>query len=417
MVQKSVKKSTFTPLLGRIFAVLFLSVLVVCTIITSAMSTYTVNVEADGEVVKVTTSEQSAQMILKQAGIVLGENDYLDSSNFVVGKNARKGNKLVVKRAFPVTIDDGGEIIKVTIAGTVADALSEAGLTCRSADKMNYKEDDLLVENMTIKITRAFTVDVTADGETHEVEFLTGTVADVLSRLNITLGEDDEVSPSLNTELRAGNSITVYRVKYEERTAVESIKYETIYKTSSKVDRGTTEIEQEGKNGSKTVVYRDKIADGKVVKSTKLSEKVEKAAVNKIIVSGTKVKILSTSGQLSAIPMPYPLEDGIPTNVISTITGVSTAYYAAPGKGTASGRPAQSGHVAVDPKKIPYGSELYVVTTDGKYVYGYCIAADTGGFVYNGSGVTIDLYFDTYNECVQWGSRQVCIYVLKWGNG
>ncbi|MBQ0136349.1 MAG: DUF348 domain-containing protein [Oscillospiraceae bacterium] len=417
MVQKSVKKSTFTPLLGRIFAVLFLSVLVVCTIITSAMSTYTVNVEADGEVVKVTTSEQSAQMILKQAGIVLGENDYLDSSNFVVGKNARKGNKLVVKRAFPVTIDDGGEIIKVTIAGTVADALSEAGLTCRSADKMNYKEDDLLVENMTIKITRAFTVDVTADGKTHEVEFLTGTVADVLSRLNITLGEDDEVSPSLNTELRAGNSITVYRVKYEERTAVESIKYETIYKTSSKVYKGTTEIEQEGKNGSKTVVYRDKIADGKVVKSTKLSEKVEKAAVNKIIVSGTKVKILSTSGQLSAIPMPYPLEDGIPTNVISTITGVSTAYYAAPGKGTASGRPAQSGHVAVDPKKIPYGSELYVVTTDGKYVYGYCIAADTGGFVYNGSGVTIDLYFDTYNECVQWGSRQVCIYVLKWGNG
>lgn len=417
MVQKSVKNSTFTPAAGRILAILFLAIIVVGTIIASAMSTYTVNVEADGNVIKVTTSEQSAQVILKQAGITLGEKDYLDSSSFVVGKNARKGNKLVVKRAMPVTIDDNGEIHDVMIAGKVSDALSEAGLTFRPVDKMNYKEDDLLVENMTIKITRAFTVDVFVDGKTHSVDFLSGTVADVLAGLNVTLGEEDEVSPSMDTELKAGNSVTVYRVSYEERTAVETIKYETIYKTSSKVYKGTTEVEQEGKNGQKTVVYKDKLVNGKVSKSTKLSEHVDQAAVNKIVVSGTKIKVLSTTGQLSAIPMPYTLQDGIPTNVITTITGYATAYYSTPGKGTASGRLAQSGHVAVNPRQIPYGSELYVVTTDGKYVYGYCIAADTGGFVNNGSGITIDLYFDTYGECVQWGSRQVCIYVLKWGNG
>lgn len=417
MVKNGVKRSAFTDDFSRILATVFLAIIVVGTLIASAISTYTVNVEADGNTVKVTTSEQSARIVLKQSGITLGEKDFLDSSEFTVGKSARKGNKLVVVRAMPVTINDNGEITEVMIAGTVADALSEAGLTCRSADKMNYKEDDLLVANMTIEITRAFTVDVIADGETHEVEFLTGTVADVLSNLGITLGEEDEVSPSLNTELKAGNTITVYRVSYEEREAVEPIRYETIYKTSSRVYKGTTEVEQEGKNGSKTVVYRDKIVDGKVAKSIKLSEKVDTPAVNKILVSGTKIKVLSTSGQLSAIPMPYELQDGIPTNVLTTITGYATAYYAEPGKGTASGRLAQSGHVAVDPKQIPYGSELYVVTEDGKYVYGYCIAADTGGFVDNGSGVTMDLYFNTYNECMQWGSRKVCIYVLKWGNG
>jgi len=417
MVQKSVKKSNFTQNSSRFLAMLFLSIIVVGTIVASAMSTYTVNVEVDGKVVKVTTSEQSAQVILNQAGVTLGEKDYLDSSNFTVGKNARKGNKLVVKRAMPVTIDDSGEIHEVMIAGKVSDALSEAGLHVRPVDKMNYEEDDLLVENMTIKITRAFTVDVYADGQTHEVDFLSGTVADVLSGLSITLGEEDEVSPSLDTELRAGDTITVYRVTYEERTAVETIKYTTIYKTSSRVYQGTTEVEQEGKNGSKTVVYRDKIVNGEIAKSTKLSERVDQAAVNKIVVTGTKIKVLSTTGQLSAIPMPYQLENGIPVNVLTTIDGYSTAYYSTPGKGTASGRLAQSGHVAVDPRQIPYGSELYVVSKDGKYVYGYCIAADTGGFVWNGSGITIDLYFDTYGECVQWGSKEVRIYVLSWGNG
>ena len=264
MVKNGVKRSAFTDDFSRIFAIVFLAIIVVGTLIASAISTYTVNVEADGNTVKVTTSEQSAQIVLKQSGITLGEKDFLDSSEFTVGKSARKGNKLVVVRAMPVTINDNGEITEVMIAGTVADALSEAGLTCRSADKMNYKEDDLLVANMTIEIIRAFTVDVIADGETHEVEFLTGTVADVLSNLGITLGEEDEVSPSLNTELKAGNTITVYRVSYEEREVVEPIRYETIYKTSSRVYKGTTEVEQEGKNGSKTVVYRDKIVDGKL---------------------------------------------------------------------------------------------------------------------------------------------------------
>lgn len=415
MVKNDVKHSAFTSAPGRIIAVIFLSLIVVGTIIASAISNYTVNVLVDGQTIKVTTSEQSARIILEQAGVTLGEKDWLDTSEFTVGKSAKRGNQLVIKRAMPVTIDDDGEITEVMIAGTVADALEEAGLTCRPADKMNYKETDLLVEEMTIKITRAFTVDVIADGKKQEAEFLTGTVADVLTSLNITLGENDEVNPSLTTELKAGKTVTVYRVSYEERTATEPIRFETIYKTSAQVYKGETKVEQEGKTGSKEVTYRDKVVDGKVTKSAKLSEKVIEPAQNKILVSGTKIRVLATGSQLSAIPMPYALQDGIPVSVITTITGNSTAYYAAPGKGTASGRLAQSGHVAVDPRQIPYGSELYIVTTDGKYVYGYCIAADTGGFV--GNGTIVDLYFNTYDECVQWGNKQVCIYVLKWGNG
>ena len=58
---------------------------------------------------------------------------------------------------------------------------------------------------------------------------------------------------------------------------------------------------------------------------------------------------------------------------------------------------------------------MYIVATDGT-VYGNAIAADTGGFATAGTAV-VDLYMDTYQECVNWGRRNVNIYILSWGDG
>jgi len=168
----------------------------------------------------------------------------------------------------------------------------------------------------------------------------------------------------------------------------------------------------------------DKIVDGKTVSSKAVSTQVLKEPVNCINLIGTKVKVLSARAPISAIPLPsrFALDsDGIPTAIKDTITGVAKSYtcnissYKGSG-GTASGVKAQSGYIAVNPKQIPYGTEMYIVSSDGKYVYGYCIAADTGGFAKKGTAVC-DLYMDTLNECRQWGSRNVNIYILNWGNG
>ncbi|MBE6830171.1 MAG: hypothetical protein E7519_08180, partial [Ruminococcaceae bacterium] len=70
-----------------------------------------------------------------------------------------------------------------------------------------------------------------------------------------------------------------------------------------------------------------------------------------------------------------------------------------------------SGLVAVNPKIIPYGSRLYICSPDGKVVYGYAIAADTGGGVMDGR-IVADLYFNTVGQCRQFGNRKMNIYVL-----
>ena len=69
------------------------------------------------------------------------------------------------------------------------------------------------------------------------------------------------------------------------------------------------------------------------------------------------------------------------------------------------------GLVAVDPRKIPYGTRLYIVSSDGRYNYGYAIAADTGGALRSGR-VLVDLFYNTERECVNFGRRQVKVYIL-----
>ena len=63
----------------------------------------------------------------------------------------------------------------------------------------------------------------------------------------------------------------------------------------------------------------------------------------------------------------------------SVVTGSGTAYTAPAGSLTATGVTAYHGGVAVNPNIIPYGSKLYIVSTDGSFVYGYATAVDTGG--------------------------------------
>ncbi|MCL2694555.1 MAG: 3D domain-containing protein, partial [Oscillospiraceae bacterium] len=112
------------------------------------------------------------------------------------------------------------------------------------------------------------------------------------------------------------------------------------------------------------------------------------------------------------------LFDGRPVNYEFKLSGRSTAYTAPPTSGTASGRPLQVGTVAVDPRVIPYGSLLYIITQCGNIVYGAAVAADTGEFIHT-TDVVVDVFMGLTSEHLQdardWGSRRVDVYVINTG--
>ena len=92
------------------------------------------------------------------------------------------------------------------------------------------------------------------------------------------------------------------------------------------------------------------------------------------------------------------------------LTGKATGYYSKTGKGS-SGLGLGYGTVAVDPDVIPYGTKLYITSTDGKFVYGYAVATDTGIAVQKGQ-ILVDLFYETYAESVINGAIQVNVYVV-----
>jgi 3D (Asp-Asp-Asp) domain-containing protein len=110
-----------------------------------------------------------------------------------------------------------------------------------------------------------------------------------------------------------------------------------------------------------------------------------------------------------AVPLaePAPAEIAAPrTPAVSsgprTLT-VSSSGYALRGR-TATGIPTAPGVVAVDPSVIPLGTRMEIPG------YGVGIAADTGGAV---QGNTIDLWFATTEQALQWGRRTVTITLLQ----
>lgn len=110
------------------------------------------------------------------------------------------------------------------------------------------------------------------------------------------------------------------------------------------------------------------------------------------------------------LPERYSIdENGVPVSYSKKLEGSATAYNG--GYATSTGKTPQPGYIAVDPEIIPYGTEMWIVSNDGSYVYGYAMAADTGGFIYYGDTLA-DLYFDSYDECINFGRRDITIYIL-----
>lgn len=372
----------------------------------------------DGETVKtVSTIKKAPEVLLDDVGIVLNESrgDRIASCEF---DPENETASIVIRRGVTVTFKNyDGSKKTVYSSLTVGDALEKAGFENDGKHAFSVSLDTELLKPVTVCIYDITTVNVTLNGKTEAYEVSAGTVGEAVKALGLISGEDDFTEPEESTPLSDGIKITVHKVEYEERTEEEAVEFDTEYTYSEELYKNKTKLIRNGENGTKSVVYRDRFVDGKLSESEKLSETVTKEAVNEIIKVGTKnaptPKSAPSSKAISELSIPSYVNigsDGIPTNYSSVINAKATAYCI-PGGTTSTGKRAQTGYIAVDPNEIPYGTEMYIVSADGQYVYGYCIAADTGSFIYDVDW-TVDLFMNSEAQCWQWGRRDILIYFL-----
>ena len=134
----------------------------------------------------------------------------------------------------------------------------------------------------------AYYVRVWADRETHDVEISTPTVAAALSAAGVTVGKDDRVSPAAGAAAPTGTIITVKRVKTTKKATTKAIAFSTKRVSDSSLRRGTTKVKTRGVKGVRTTVTQIVTVDGKVEKTRKLSAKVTKDPVTRVLRVGTK---------------------------------------------------------------------------------------------------------------------------------
>ena len=137
--------------------------------------------------------------------------------------------------------------------------------------------------------------------------------------------------------------------------------------------------------------------------------------MNKVEDSGTAVASTKAGGDSDSKNADgsgtLTLTDGTTLNFSGVKSMTATAYTAGHGGAdytTATGTLVKVGTVAVDKNVIPLGTKMYIVAADGSVVYGTAVAADTGV-----RGNIVDLYYDTYQQCINFGRRTCNVYILE----
>lgn len=315
-----------------------------------------------------------------------------------------------IKRKLPLKVS---VVVLATLAFCIIGLSAQAQMASTGEAPKNKYTNVNSTKAKAVSEETTVRVSLTADGENKTYTTTALTVADLLAEAGVTLGEDDIVTPDAKTVISDGIEIVVQRVEYKEETETQIVDYGFVTEETSSLASGTTQIKQYGIEGERTIVTSNKYVDGVFAESVVVSDEITKEPVDQIKLIGTgKTNTLDYSSSSSSNAAgTFVDSNGNTVSYIRKLTGTSTAYCADEGAITATGTPVFVGGVAVNPNVIPYGSKLYIVTSDGKRVYGYATAVDTGGALMNGS-VLVDVFYSTYSECINWGRRSVTVYVL-----
>ena len=206
---------------------------------------------------------------------------------------------------FAVNLDNTNKIELKTKKGTVREVLIANDIPFSADDRVEPGLDTRVNGGETINIYKAREITI-VDGNTTTVRKTTyKKVEDILKELNITLGEKDEVTPGLKSEVATVDTIKIARTGKTTETKKEVIKFETKEeKDDSKyVDEKVTKVE--GKNGEKEVTYNVVREKGKEVSREVASEKVITEATAKVVVVGTKQRPAAQQQEVVAAQQYY----------------------------------------------------------------------------------------------------------------
>ena len=236
------------------------------------------------------------------------------------------------------------------------------------------------------------------------------TVTALLHRMGLTVGEMELVKVDVS-QPEITIEIDTHFTYYE--TATETAPHATIYTETYQIPKGETQVVQSGIDGTRDVVYEVVYADGQLVSRQAVAED-NNTSVTELAYIGTLVKEAQEGDRIASVITESDgsgylvMTSGDALHFSKKLDVRCTAYttgYGGVGTRTATGTTVRRGCVAVDKNVIPLGTAMYVATSGT--AYGMARAEDTGV-----RGAKLDLYMNSYSECIQFGVRNAVAYIL-----
>ena len=260
-------------------------------------------------------------------------------------------------------------------------------------------------------LTAGTLVTVRRGGETITATAQAETVEQFLSRMDIIPGPLE----MLGIELMEGSvalTISDHLTVYERVT--EQAEHGTVYRSTPDLPKGQERVARKGVDGQHTAIYEQTWVSGQLVTSQYVEE-ITSTSVDEIVEQGTAVTSVDADDKVvnvttNADGSGYLTFASGGTMKFSKAVQVTATAYTAGYDGvdhtTATGTFVHKGVAAVDKRVFPLGSDLYVMAKGMEY--GLTKAEDTGM-----KGQKIDLYLESYQQCIQFGRRSATVYLLE----
>lgn len=306
-------------------------------------------------------------------------------------------------------VTDGDRVVTyTTFASEPETVLEQLGLSLNQNDTYTTQA----VEGAAaITVCRAQKITVHYHGQTTLVTSFGETAGELLSRLGLDVTGEDVVSHGLEEETYDGMELRVDRPEILRQIYTAAIPHPVSRCSDPTLPVGTEAVLTPGSDGEMRCTAEITYLGGQEAGRQVLSETVTRQPVAEIIAVGT--------GSAPAISEKPVIADGritLPTGEVLTYTRTDTVRataYTHTDRGcdtvTATGTRVHRGTAAVDPRFIPYGTRMFIVSSDGSYVYGIAAAEDCGGDI---KGDRMDLYLPTHAQCTAFGRRVCTVYFL-----
>lgn len=278
-----------------------------------------------------------------------------------------------------ITLSDGYKLTVLTSKRNVAEILKDNNILVNEDEKVSPKQNENITEECKIVISNK-------------------------SKQEIQIAKVSEsgIDTTLDSLLKAYDDV-VEKIEVKK----EEIPFETIKKDISDGAKSTkNKVLQEGENGIKEITYKIKYQNNTEIKRTKISEKVIKKPVDKIVQVRSNVTSRSSDSiRGSDLPSTSTKSESSKgkTKIYKITAYCSCAKCCGKSNGiTACGRKAKAGRTIAAPRGFSFGTKLSI---NGKTY----VVEDRGGAI---KGNRIDLYVNSHSEALRWGVKYLPVKVI-----